>query len=282
MGALVELRERTWDLVLVVYAIVALSAAADICGFLRFAPILGVPAWAGLVCVIPIKLIEWRFLTFAMRLWGAGLLGRFVSPVPVAPWCLAVCLSALAAHATIYNALASADHAQAKKVETRANLVAAFEGVKAQLESLSKSPPRPVKIVEQSLAWKPLLESVRRATRDCTRFPTEGLHEACMEIIELRKELAVATEYERLSNRSEELRIQLAGLNIEAAQDSMPRSFDMSLGRWTSVDGKDRVDRDVAADDGLGIRAVWCRHPAAEQAEANHRASHIAAGRHCN
>jgi hypothetical protein len=137
--------------------------------------------------MIPIKLIEWQFLTFAMRLWGAGLLGKLASPAPVVPWCLAVCLSALAA-------LASADRAQAKKVETRANLAAGFEGVKAQIGSLSKSPPRPVKVVEQALAWKPLLDSVRRATRDCTRFPTDGLLEACNEIIELRKALAVATE----------------------------------------------------------------------------------------
>jgi len=41
MGARNELSERTWHLVLVVYAIVALSAATDICGFLRFAPTLG-------------------------------------------------------------------------------------------------------------------------------------------------------------------------------------------------------------------------------------------------
>ena len=39
---------------------------------------------------------------------------------------------------------------------------------------------------------------VGRATRDCTRLPAEGLHEACKDITELRNELAVATEYERL------------------------------------------------------------------------------------
>jgi hypothetical protein len=241
MGARNENRERTWHLSLIVYAIVALSAATDTCGFLRFAPTLGVPAWAGTVCVIPVKLIEWQFLTFATRLWDAGVFGKFASPVPVVPWCFAVCLSALAAHATIYNALASADRAQAKKVETRANLAAAFEGVKAQLGSLSKLPPRPVKVVEQDLAWKSLLDSVRRATRDCTRLPTEGLHEACKEFIELRKELAVATEYERLSNRAEELRLQLAGLDIEAAQESMQRSFNMSIGRWVRIDGRDGI-----------------------------------------
>jgi hypothetical protein len=69
MGARNVLSERTWHLVLVVHAIVALSPATDICGFQRFAPTLGLAAWAGFVCVIPIKLVEWQFLTFAMRLW---------------------------------------------------------------------------------------------------------------------------------------------------------------------------------------------------------------------
>src|SRR5262249_56316008 len=110
------------------------------------------------------------------------------------------------------------------------------------LESLSKSLPRPVKVVEQALAWNPQLpDPVRRATRDCTRHPAASLQEAWKETIELRKALAVATEYERLSNRSEELRLQLAGLNIEAAQESMPRSFDMSIGRWLSFDGRDGI-----------------------------------------
>src|SRR5262245_61179154 len=84
MRARNEPRESVWHLAVIVYAIVVLSAATDTCGFLRFAPTLGVPAWAGLVCVIPIKLIEWQFLTFATRLWDAGVLGKFAWPV-VAP-----------------------------------------------------------------------------------------------------------------------------------------------------------------------------------------------------
>jgi hypothetical protein len=200
-----------WDLWLVVYAIVALSAATDICGFRRFAPTLGLPIWAGVLCVVPIKLIEWQFLTFANRLFQNGL-------------------------------LASADRVTAKRAETRANLVAAFEGVKAQLGTLSKPIPRPVKVVEQALAWYPLLpELVHRATHDCTRFPGGSLPEACKGKVELRKELAAATEYERLSQRSEELRIQLEGIDIGAARDAMPRSFEISFGRFVNLDGKDGI-----------------------------------------
>ena len=57
VGSRNDFTERPWDLALIVYAIVGLSAATDICGFQRFAPTLGVPVWAGLVCVLPIKLI---------------------------------------------------------------------------------------------------------------------------------------------------------------------------------------------------------------------------------
>src|SRR5262249_11520474 len=39
----------------------------------------------------------------------------------------------------------------------------------------------------------------------------------------------------------EDLGIQLSGLDIEAAQDSLPRSFDMSIGRWIRVDGRDGI-----------------------------------------
>jgi hypothetical protein len=143
--------------VFTVYAIVALSAATDIYGFHRFAPTLGLPAWAGALCVIPIKLIEWHFLTFATRLFGSGALGKVIPPVPAAVWFFAASLTMLAARSTLYDILASADRASSKAADTRANLTAAFEGVKAQLELVSKPMPRPSKIVEQALGWEPLL-----------------------------------------------------------------------------------------------------------------------------
>jgi hypothetical protein len=159
------------DLWLVVYAIVALSAATDICGFQRFAPTLGLPGRAGALCVIPVKLIEWRFLTFAQRLFQCGFTGKFVCVVPVLAWCVAVSMSMLAAHSTIYDMLTSADGISTKAAETRSNMTAAFKSVTAQLELVSNPLPRPSKIVEQALGWEPQLpEPVRRATRDCTRL----------------------------------------------------------------------------------------------------------------
>jgi hypothetical protein len=231
-----------WDLWLIVYAIVALSAATDICGFQRFAPTLGLPAWAGALCVIPVKLIEWRFLTFAQHLFQCGFLGKSVSAAPVLAWCLAVNMSMLAAHSTIYDMLTYADGISAKAVETRSNTTAAFKSVTARLELVSKPLPRPSKIVEQALGWEPQLpEPVHRATRDCTRFVGDALPDACRKRVELRKELAMAVEFERLSRRSEELRVELEGLVTGAGQNSMPRSFDIFLGRFVNVDGRDGI-----------------------------------------
>ena len=81
---------RIWDLTIIVWLVVALSAATDIAGFLRLAPSVGLPAWAAVLCVIPVKLIEWKFLTFATRLWRQGWLGKIQSPVYSIVWGIAV------------------------------------------------------------------------------------------------------------------------------------------------------------------------------------------------
>jgi hypothetical protein len=235
-------KHHSWDLRLIVYAIVALSAVIDICGFQRFAPALGLPAWAGALCVIPIKLVEWNFLSFATRLCQSGWLGTIVCPAPAVAWCLAAFLSMLAADSTIYDVLATADRTSAKAAETRENVTAALGGVKAQLALVSTPLPRPSKLVEQELGWEPLLpEAVRRATRDCTRLVSNAMPEGCKKRVELRKELAAATEYERLSLRAEKLRVELHGLGTEVGQISMARSFDISLGRFLRIDGKDGI-----------------------------------------
>jgi hypothetical protein len=100
-----------------------------------------------------------------------------------------------AAHSRIYDLLASADLAGKTAAEMRANLTADLEGVKGQLALVSKPLPRPSKLVEQALGWEPLLpETVRRATRDCTRLVGGAMPEACKRRVEPRKELAAATE----------------------------------------------------------------------------------------
>jgi hypothetical protein len=229
-----------WDLWLVVYAIVALSGATDVHALARFALTLGMPAWAGALWVIPIKFVEWKFLTFAACIFRSGPLGKFVFIAPVIAWCIAV--SMLAAHSTIHHTLASAGRIQAKRVETRSNLSSALVAIEAQMKSLTDlRAPRPVKVVEEALAWVALPEDVRRSTRNCTRFANDSQHEACMPSMVLRQELAAAKEYERLSDSSSVLRARLEGLDIEGAEEPMSRSFENSFGRFVEIDGKDGI-----------------------------------------
>jgi hypothetical protein len=242
MGAWKHRGGSDWDFAVVVYAVVVLSAATDVYGFQRFAPALGLPAWAGSLWVIPVKFVEWKFLTFALRLFKSGLPGKFIFPATVVAWCIAVLMSMLAAHSTVYNALASGERFRAKKVETRANLSAELDALKAQIASLSDPRiPRPVKVVEETLGWLALPEDVRRITRDCTRFVNDGQRDACKDKISLRKELVTAKEYERLSSSLSKLRSRLEGIDIEAAEDPMPRSFEISIGRLVNMDGKDGI-----------------------------------------
>ena len=69
-----------WSLRLTVCSIALLALIADIYGFLRFAPTIGLPRWAAVVCVMPIKAVEWSFLIFAHRLWASNWLE---SPIPI-------------------------------------------------------------------------------------------------------------------------------------------------------------------------------------------------------
>jgi hypothetical protein len=228
---------RIWDLRIIVGLIVALSAATDIAGFLRLAPSVGLPAWAAVLCVIPVKLIEWKFLTFTTRLWRQGWLGRIQSPVYFIIWAMAVGLSLLAAHSTTYTLLAAADHSAAKNVETRANLVAAWNRNNERLDAFAKPLPRPVNTVEKDLDWA---HSVLRPALDCTRPPDEGSR-ACRKVVELRREMAAAADYERLIREEQELREKLTGLDIESPNDAMPKAYEATIGRLTEMDGKNGI-----------------------------------------
>jgi hypothetical protein len=227
---------RTWDLTIIVGLIVALSAVTDIAGFLRFAPSVGLPDWAAVLCVIPVKLIEWKFLTFSSRLWRQGWLGKLQSPVYCIVWAIAVSLSALAAHSTIYTILAAAERSASKNVETRANFTIALDRVNGQLDAFTRPLPRPVTTVEEELRWTTSL----RPSLDCARPPDEGSR-ICKRVAELRKELAAATGYERLVGEARVLREKLASLQIEVANDPMPQAFEASIGQHIKMDGKNGI-----------------------------------------
>ena len=224
---------------LIVGGIVVLALIVDVYGFLRFAPTIGLPWWAAVACVIPIKAVEWRFLTLAHRLSTIGWTGKLLSVVPVVVWLAAVGLSATAVHSTIHSMQDSADLSVAKKRETRTNLKATLASVDAQLATLSKpSAPRPPRSVQEALGWVALPPLVRRATDDCRRVEQDDYRRACKEVLNLRKELAASLDYEDLRRAAEGLRAQLAALEISPPGDSMGRSFELMYGAMVKIDGK--------------------------------------------
>ncbi len=231
-----------WYLRLTVGGIALLALVAEVCGFLRFAPTIGLPWWAAVVCVIPIIAIEWGFLIFARRLWARGWLGKLLSPFPVLAWFVAIAVSSVAVQSVIYSMLASADRSAAQKSEWRTNLKATLAGLDAQITSLSKTNvPRPLKTVHEALEWVALAPSLRRATDDCQRIVQDEHRKPCKEVLSLRKELAASRDYDDLQRRAEALRAQLATIPIEAEQDQMPRSCELLYGGVVKMGGKEGI-----------------------------------------
>ena len=57
------------------------------------------------------------------------------------------------------------------------------------------------------------------------------------QVLELRRELAAAEDYERLSTHASELRQTLASSPIMATSDPLPEAFAATLGHLLRVDG---------------------------------------------
>jgi hypothetical protein len=93
----------------------------------------------------------------------------------------------------------------------------------------------------EALRWTALLEPVRRATKDCTRFRDDSQRESCGVTIDIRNELARAREYERLTHEAGVLRDRRAALDIDAAQDPMQHAFEVSFGKVIKINGKDGI-----------------------------------------
>jgi hypothetical protein len=64
---------------------------------------------------------------------------------------------------------------------------------------------------------------------------------ACAQVVQLRRELGAAQEYERLSLRAAELRRGLADTPIVATSDPLPAAFSATLGRLLPIGGAEGV-----------------------------------------
>ena len=176
-----------------------------------------------------------------LALWSRRSLGRFA--VIGAAWLGLTTFSLLATHATIGTAIGSIERTGTWKAEVRADTKAELASVEQQLAALSRpAPPRPIATVRQALASERVPAGVWRDTEECNSIQESAhLAKACGQVVQLRRELAAAQDYERLSARAAELRSKLATTPIVAAADPLPMAFAATLGRVLPIGGTEGV-----------------------------------------
>jgi hypothetical protein len=160
-----------------------------------------------------------------------------------AAWVCVVTFSSLATHATVMTAISSIERTGTWKMEVRGNAKTELASIEQQLGALSHpSLPRPAKTVQEALAAERVPPSVWQDSQECARIQ-ESAHfaRACAQIVQLRRELAAALDYERLSSQASELRKRLAEAPIVATSDPLPAAFNATLGRLLPIGGTEGV-----------------------------------------
>jgi hypothetical protein len=226
---------------LVVVAFMALSLFVTATGTARFAVAMGYDARIGHVVgaafefakeVLPVAL----FALLGQRAFGtASLLG-------IAWFCL-VAFSCLATHATVGSAISSIERNGTWQLEVRGNVKAELSSVEQQLAALSRpTPPRPAKTVWEALAGASVPAGIWRDSRECANLQESAYFmKACAQVVQLRKELAAARDYERLALRATDLRKGVAETPMVAVADPLPAAFAASLGRLLPIAGTEGV-----------------------------------------
>jgi hypothetical protein len=218
-----------------------LSLFVTATGTARFAVAMGYDAKVGYAVgaifdiakgVLPIALLAF----LARRALGtAALLG--------AAWICLVVFSCLATHATVSTAISSIERTGTWTMEVRGNAKAELAAVEQQLAALSRPmPPRPAKTVREAVVGERVPSGIWRDSQECGSIQ-ESLHfaKACAQVVQLRRELAAAQDYERLAALAAELRKGLAEAPIVATSDPLPAAFNATLGRFVPIGGTEGV-----------------------------------------
>ena len=212
-------------LAVVVVAFMVLSLVVTATGTARFAVAMGYDARVGYAVgavfevakeVLPVVLLA---LLCQRALGTALMLGT--------AWVGLVAFSCLATHATVGTAISSIERTGTWKMEVRGNTKAELATVEQQLAAMSRpTPPRPAKTVQEALAAERVLPSVWQDSQECGRIQDSAhFARACAQVVQLRKELAAARDYERLSLRATELRRGVPEAPIIATADPLPAAF---------------------------------------------------------
>src|SRR5262245_33190400 len=216
---------------LVVVAVMVLSLVVTATGTARFLVAMGYDAWFGYVVgaifefakeVLPVALLAF----IAQRAFGTAI---FLGTA----WICLVTFSCLATHATVGTAISSIERTGTWKMEVRGNTKAELSNIEQQLAALSRpTPPRPAKTVREALAGASVPSGIWKDSLECANIQDSAYFaRACAQVVQLRKELAAAQDYERLSLHAAELRRGLAEAPIVATADPLPAAFSATLGR---------------------------------------------------
>jgi hypothetical protein len=228
-------------LALLVAAFMALSLLVTATGTARFAASMGYDAIVGYAVgaifdiakgVLPAGLLA---LLARRALGSAVLLG--------VAWICLLIFSCLATHATVTTAISAIDRTGTWKMELRDNTKVELASIEQQLATLSRpTPPRPATTVQEALAAERVPPSVWHDSQECSRLRESAYFaKACSQVVQLRRELAAAQDYERLASRSAELRKGLAEAPIVATSDPLPAAFSATLGRVVPLGGTEGV-----------------------------------------
>ena len=218
-----------------------LSLVVTATGTARFAIAMGYDARVGYAVGAIFELAKGILLVGAIELWGRS--ARGTATVFSIGWICLVAFSCLATHATVSMAISGIERTGTWKMEVRGNAKAELATVEQQLAALSRPmPPRPAKTVREALAGERVPSGVWRDSQECASIQ-ESVHfaKACAQVVQLRRELAAAQDYERLSSRAAQLRNSLAEAPILAPSDALPASFDATLGRVLPLGGTEGV-----------------------------------------
>jgi hypothetical protein len=225
-------------LVLIVISFLALSLAVTATGTARFVVALGYPAAIGYVvgavfdiakAVLPIALL---MLLTRRAIMSFALIG--------VAWLGLMTYSSLATHATVGRAIGSIERAGIWKMEVRTNAKVELVTIEQRLATLaSPRTPRPPTSVRKALAAEKVPPSVWRRSQECLSIRRSTyFQKACAKVLQLRRELAAAEDYEQLDVRAKELREKLAAAPIVATIDPLPQAFAATIGRLMPLDGR--------------------------------------------
>ena len=222
----------------IVFAFMALSLAITATGTARFAVAMGYRAEVGYGVGAVFDLAK-GVLPIAF----GTLLVRRAFPYFVIigfAWLGLVTYSALATEATVSTAIAAIERNGSWKTEARSSIKVELAAVEKRLDVLSQpAPPRPTKSLVETLAVEKVPPGVWRDSQECQSIrESRYFQSACTKVLNLRRELAAAKDYEQLDAQAGKLRQALAGMPLVATSDPLPEAFAATLGRLLPLNGR--------------------------------------------